>query len=130
MRIEHQITQGRMKEGIMTFTYEGAAEKLGDRPSGTLITDSDARSFVYLFEDGEDYSYLHFTENVWPLMQQMLEDNQSNPNLECEDQTIELTGFTEELTMLIFNIEGNGNYGESFMLAVEKVFEKTLTATS
>lgn len=129
MRIEHQITQGQLKEGVVCFLYEGESKSLGEKPSGKMITDSDACCFVYLFEDGEDYRYIHFTKEVWPLMQHLVEVEE-DPVLECADCTIEMTGFTEELTMLIFNIEGNGNYGEKFMLAVEQAFEKTLKQTS
>lgn len=130
MRIEHRITEGRLKEGTVCFTYNGTENTLGDSPSGKMITDSDALSFVYLFEDGEEYRYLHFTQRVWPLMQQLIEMENGDPVIECEDGTVRLIGFTEELTMLVFNIEGNGNYGEEFMLAVEQAFKKTLQQTS
>lgn len=130
MRIEHQITEGCIKEGSVCFTYDGLGHTLGDSPSGKMITDSDALSFVYLFENGEEYQYLHFTQNVWPLMQQLIEMDNGDPVIECQDGTIQLIGFTEELTMLVFNIEGNGNYGEEFMLAVEHTFKKTLQQTS
>ncbi|REB09559.1 hypothetical protein DVB69_01745 [Sporosarcina sp. BI001-red] len=130
MRIEHRITEGQLKKEIVCFTYEGTMRMLGDSPSGKMITDSDALSFVYLFEDGEEYQYLHFTKQVWPLMQQLIEIDNGDPILECEDGSIQLSGFTEELIMLVFNIEGNGNYGEEFMLAVEQAFEETLQQTS
>ncbi len=130
MRIEHQITEGHLKESVSCFTYNETAKTLGDIPSGKMITDSDALSFVYLFEDGEAYRYLHFRQEVWPLMQQLIEQNNGDPLLECKDGDILLSGFREELTMLIFNIEGNGNYGEEFMLAVEQAFHKTLQQTS
>ncbi|WP_432354693.1 hypothetical protein [Sporosarcina sp. A2] len=126
MHIEHLITQGQLKDGVISFTYNGTTQMLGERASGKMITDSDACNFVYLFEDGETYQYVHFTEDVWPLMQQLIEQNNGDPLLKCENGTVQLTGFTEELTMLIFNIEGNGNYGEAFMLAVEETFQKTL----
>ena len=40
-----------------------------------------------------------------------------------------LDGFIEELTMLIYNIEGNNNYGEAFSSAVELAFEEVLKST-
>ncbi|GKV67579.1 hypothetical protein NCCP2716_00770 [Sporosarcina sp. NCCP-2716] len=125
MRIEYRITNGYVKDGTVTFTYEGPAEQLGQQPAGKMITDSDEGTFVYLFEDGEDYKYLHFTQGVWPLMQ-LLSAGSQDPMLACSDAEIVLNGFTEELTMLVFNIEGNGNYGETFMLAVEEAFADTL----
>ena len=126
MRIEHRITEGQLKKETVCFTYNGTAKQLGDSPSGKMITDSDALSFVYLFEDGAEYCYLHFTQQVWPLMQQLIEMDNGDPLIVCEDGTVQLKGFTEELMMLIFNIEGNGNYGEEFMLAVELAFKETL----
>ncbi|WP_052245751.1 hypothetical protein [Sporosarcina sp. ZBG7A] len=130
MRIEHRITEGQLKEGTVCFTYDGTTKMLGDSPSGKMITDSDALSFVYLFEDGEEYQYLHFTQEVWALMQQLIEMDNGDPLIESEDGSVQLIGFTEELMMLIFNIEGNGNYGEEFMLAVEQAFKQTLQQTS
>lgn len=130
MRIEHQINEGQLREGTICFTFSGTVKQLGDSPSGKMITDSDALSFVYLFEDGEEYRYLHFTQQVWPLMQQLIELDSGDPFIECKDGTVQLIGFTEELTMLIFNIEGNGNYGEAFVLAVEQAFKETLQQLS
>ncbi|MGG0644256.1 hypothetical protein ABE021_09965 [Sporosarcina gallistercoris] len=130
MRIEHRITEGQLKDGTVYFTYGGTENTLGHSPAGKMITDSDALSFVYLFEDGEEYRYLHFTQQVWPLMQHLIESDNGDPFIECEDGCVQLIGFTEELTMLVFNIEGNGNYGEEFMLAVEQAFKETLQQPS
>ncbi len=116
-----------MKDGTVIFNFDGPAARLGTKPSGKMITDTDEGTFVYLFEDGEDYVYLHLAQTVWPLMQK-LADSGKDPVLDCADSTIRLAGFTEELTMLIFNIEGNGNYGEAFVLAVEQEFANTLQA--
>ena len=49
-----------------------------------------------------------------------------DPVLSWNDGDINLTGFKEELTMLIFNIEGNDNYGEEFSSAVELAFSTIL----
>jgi hypothetical protein len=46
-----------------------------------------------------------------------------------DENTVSLNGFIEELTMLIYNIEGNNNYGEAFSSAVESAFEEILKGT-
>ena len=128
--ITHQITEGTVQDGVVRFVYNGAMEDLGETPSGKMITDSDEETFVYLFEEGEAYQTIHFTQAVWPLMQQLVEEEMNDPILDCTDGEVILQGFTEELNMLIFNIEGNSNYGENFMIAVEQAFERTLKAIS
>ena len=48
--------------------------------------------------------------------------SEQKPFLRVEDGQFELTQFAEELTALLYNIEGNGNYGDSFVQAVEEAF--------
>ena len=86
-----------------------------------MITDTDAFSFVYLFDEEEGYSYYHFPKDVWPLMADALKIGQGSGIYLGMMANINLTGFKEELTMLIFNIEGNDNYGEEFSSAVEQL---------
>ena len=50
----------------------------------------------------------------------------SDPVLSWKDEIISLPGFKDELTMLIYNIEGNDNYGEAFSSAVEQAFSTIL----
>lgn len=97
-------------------------------PSGKMITDSEAHSFVYLLDEDEGYGQLHFTQDVWPMMAASLLAS-SDPIISYDGETIELTSFKEELTMLIFNIEGNHNYGEAFSKAVEEAFADLLKMT-
>lgn len=94
-------------------------------PSGKMITDSDEMSFVYLFESQDDYEPIHFTQAVWPLMVKTLQ-GKAEPVLAWKDGTVPLEGFLDELQMLIYNIEGNGNYGEEFSSAVEEAFSVIL----
>ncbi|WP_253724478.1 hypothetical protein [Sporosarcina sp. HYO08] len=94
-------------------------------PSGKMITDSDEVSFVYLFEDQDIYEPIHFTQAVWPLMVKALQEK-AEPMLVWQDKAVPLKGFLDELQMLIYNIEGNGNYGEEFTSAVEEAFSVIL----
>ena len=71
---------------------------------------------------------MHFTQAVCPLMVDVLKSD-VDPILSWEDKELTLTGFKDELNMLIFNIEGNDNYGEAFSTAVEQAFVEILSST-
>ena len=125
MSILNQVDSGILNgENIRFLLAEEAKSPIG-KPSGKMITDTDAFSFVYLFDEEEGYSYYHFPKAVWPLMADALKMDK-DPVLSWNDGDINLTGFKEELTMLIFNIEGNDNYGEEFSSAVELAFSSIL----
>lgn len=94
-------------------------------PAEKMITDSEKMTFVYLIDDGDVYGHVHFKEEVWPLMAEAIK-LETNPVLLFKGEKIELTQFVEELTMLVFNIEGNHNYGEAFSVAVENAFSDML----
>ena len=95
------------------------------QPAGQVLTDSDHLSFIYLVEEAGEYSYLYLPEDLWPALVRVLKSDQ-NPYLILNEQKIELENFTEELTMLLFNIEGNENYGNTFVEAVETAFTEIL----
>ena len=80
-------------------------------PSGTMITDSDSLSFVYLIDIGKTYAYVHFKEDVWDAFNPILEQNMPMI-LRMNDRDVVLPNVREELTMLLDNMYGNGNYGE------------------
>jgi hypothetical protein len=86
-----------------------------------VIVDSDNEAFLYIIEENNAYSYLQFSKAIWPQLVHMVLEHQI-PFLRVEDGRIELNNFVEELIALLFNIEGNGNYGESFVTSVEHVF--------
>ncbi|PYF06520.1 UPF0738 family protein [Ureibacillus chungkukjangi] len=95
------------------------------QPAGQVLTDSDHLAFIYLVEEGGAYSYLYLPDDLWPALVRVLQSEQ-NPYLILNEQKIELENFTEELTMLLFNIEGNDNYGKTFVEAVETAFTEIL----
>lgn len=112
-------------QGICFLLTKSPSSPLGI-PSGKMITDSEKMSFVYLLDEEEGYGQIHLTQAVWPLMVAAL-GSDADPLLSLgEGQSIPLTGFREELEMLIFNIEGNNNYGEAFSTAVEQAFAEKL----
>ncbi|MEK4406638.1 MULTISPECIES: hypothetical protein [Sporosarcina] len=125
MNIKNRIDSGLRNDEQILFLVAEQAEKPQGIPAGKMITDSDNLSFVYLLEVEAGYEHLHLTQAVWPLMVDVLTTN-LDPVLSWKDEIIPLPGFKDELTMLIFNIEGNDNYGEAFSSAVEQAFSSIL----
>lgn len=125
MNKQNRIESGSLNGAEIRFLLSETPNHSLGTPSGKMITDSDSFSFVYLLEEEEGYSQIHFTQAVWPLMAEMLKSN-ATPVLSLGDETLLLTGIKDELMMLIYNIEGNDNYGEEFSSAVESAFSDFL----
>jgi hypothetical protein len=125
VNIQNRIDSGLRNDGQVLFILAEQAQRPQGIPSGKMITDSDNLSFVYLLEAEEGYEHLYFTQAVWSLMVDVLKTD-SVPSLSWKDELIALPGFKDELTMLIYNIEGNDNYGEAFSSAVEQAFSLIL----
>jgi hypothetical protein len=124
MRIQNLVKKVQINGNDILFLLEEA-----DLPAGTpaqkMITDSEELAFVYLLDNNEGYTYIHFPKDTWPYMAKALETG-NDPYLMVNDEKLQMPGFVEELTMLIYNIEGNDNYGEAFTTAVEQEFEAFL----
>ena len=128
MRTEIYINSGTQDGPVITFPIK---EKLPTQtliPSGKMITDSEKMTFVYLIDEDDEYGQLHFEQSVWSLLVDSIKLN-TDPVVTYNENIVPLDGFIEELTMLIFNIEGNNNYGEAFSSAVELAFEEVLKST-
>ncbi len=125
MCIQNQIDSGIRCGEEIRFLLTDTANRPQGVPSGKMITDSEDFSFVYLLEVEEGYHYLRFSQKVWPLMVEVLKSG-VDPVLSWNEEVIVLPGFKDELTMLIYNIEGNDNYGEEFSSAVEQAFSTIL----
>ena len=91
--------------------------------SGRMITDTDRMSFVYLLEAGDEYCYLHFDHKDWGALS-LVSKEPAHVFVTDGEFTIELTHFFEELTSLLYSIEGNENYGHRFVEEVEKTFQQ------
>ncbi|WP_438316323.1 hypothetical protein [Sporosarcina sp. FA9] len=128
MNNQLRVETALKNENEFLFFLTSAIEFTNEIPSGKMITDSDELSFVYLLEIEEGYSQVHFTKAVWPLMVDVLKSD-LDPILSWGDKLLPLIGFKDELTMLIYNIEGNNNYGEKFTSAVETAFKEILQNT-
>ncbi|MCZ2257216.1 hypothetical protein [Sporosarcina sp. G11-34] len=128
MTTKLQIDGGIQNDLEICFTVIGTPKTFRFTPAGKMITDSKEMTFVYLLDEEEEYGYIHFPQSVWPLMVDVLKGNK-DPVIFYNDVRVPLIGFVEELTMLIFNIEGNDNYGEEFTTVVEKAFKEILTSS-
>lgn len=119
------IENGIQEEKEIRFSLPETATVPVGTPAGTMITDSEKMTFVYLLDEADGYGHIHFTQKVWPLMVTALKQ-QTDPVILQQGEKLILQGFIDELTMLIFNIEGNHNYGEIFTSAVEEAFAEIL----
>lgn len=115
----HSTVTNMRKEDV--WIIETDESLTGSVPSGTLIADSDRQTFVYLVDRGDTYGYVHFPVSMWGSLLQAVEEDASI-GWQDGDEWIELERLKEELDMMLVNIEGNGNYGETFTSLVEKQF--------
>jgi len=121
------VDSGVQNGSEIRFLLQEEPTNLDVKAGGQLITDSDNLSFVYLMDSQEGYTYVQFPKTVWPLLAISLSSDQ-DPEIAWGHSVIQLSNFREELEMLIFNIEGNHNYGVEFTEAVEEAFKEQLSA--
>ena len=127
MRKTYIVDSGSQNGSEIRFLLQEEPLNLDVTAGGQLITDSDNMAFVYLMDNQDGYTYVQFPKIVWPLLAVSLSSNQ-DPKIAWGESDIQLTNFREELEMLIFNIEGNHNYGAEFTEAVEEAFKEQLSA--
>lgn len=125
MRNTYKIEQFEIVQNELHFSLNELGEEKQFLPAGQVIVDSDDFSFIYIIEEGNQYSYLKIPQKLWPQLVALLK-TENNPFLQVGNQLIELSDFNEELKTLLFNIEGNDNYGADFVTAVENEFEPIL----
>lgn len=125
MNVQIQVESGIHNGESISFLLPETINLSEVSPAEKMITDSEKTSFVYLIDGKDAYGQIHFSKELWPLMVEVLKTDK-DPLLVQGEQSVKLPGFIEELEMLIFNIEGNSNYGKSFTEAVEEVFEEVL----
>ncbi|MFC7685632.1 hypothetical protein [Ureibacillus sp. GCM10028918] len=125
MRNIYFIEKYQFIHNDLHLSLNESQNKIQIQPAGQILTDSDHLAFIYLVEEEGEYSYLYLPEDLWPALVRVLK-TEKNPYLVLNEQKIELLNFTEELNMLLFNIEGNENYGKTFVEAVEIAFTEIL----
>lgn len=126
MRKTYTVQKGTIQDSHIQFDLQENVYDSKWRPAGQMITDSDDMAFIYLMDEEDGYSYVKFPQTVWPLLVETLQ-SKVNPMLKWNTEQIELVNFQDELQSLIYNIEGNYNYGEVFTTAVEETFAELLS---
>lgn len=127
MRNVYTVNQFEMIHNEVHFILNEKKQVSQLQSTGQVIVDSDNEAFLYIIEENNAYSYVSFKKFIWPQLLHMILSAQK-PVLRVENGQIELTQFVEELTTLLFNIEGNGNYGDSFVKSVEEAFAEFFVA--
>ncbi|NEU29649.1 hypothetical protein GN156_02525 [bacterium LRH843] len=94
------------------------AIKAGER----MLVDSDGLAFIYILEDQSELYYVYFPKSTWEELKRVYESGKTITLEFHEEMQLELTSIHEELTFLIENIKGNGNYGDEMERAVQEVF--------
>lgn len=125
MRKIYTIESFSFENQQLHFSLNDNELNLQLKPAAQLIADSDDFAFIYLLDAGDDYHYLRFQPTIWPELVYLLQTKQ-DPILQVGTEILELTNFYEELEMLVYNIEGNYNYGAEFVQAVETHFRAVL----
>lgn len=123
--MKNEIIETRKNGNEVHFILNPEAEWPLGSATGKMLTDTDRQSFVYIFDHDAGYRYAYFPKDSWNGLVDMLLQ-QAEPVLIWQDEKIPLTGAAEEMQALIFNIEGNDNYGEEFSTAVEDIFKPVL----
>lgn len=125
MRNIYRVEKFQFIHNELHFSLNENDQKIKFQPAHQVLADSDGQAFIYLVEEGDNLSYVSFPKNVWPQLLEIVK-REKNPHLQIGGKSIELENFYEELLALIYNIEGNDNYGEDFVKAVEETFHEIL----
>jgi hypothetical protein len=115
--IESYIEQEQLYLAAQPFE----AEIKEIRDAAQMITDSDNLSFIYIIDINDQFVYVSIPGKNWSHLKEAL-DREYGVYLKLNDRTLQLEGFLDELRYLIENIEGNANYGEKMVSAVEEIF--------
>lgn len=121
MRNVYLIDQFNVVHNEIHFILNETKQLSQLQPTGQVLADSDHEAILYLIDENDTYNYVSFGQSIWSQLAHMIVSDQK-AFLKVEDGLLELTDFTEELKALLYNIEGNSNYGEAFVQAIENTF--------
>ncbi|MGA9287893.1 MAG: hypothetical protein WBV93_06030 [Anaerobacillus sp.] len=119
---QYYIVTGELTDHTLTFGLNEKADLASYQATGNMLVDSDSLSFVYLLDGGEGYTYIRFQEEVWPMLNNVLQKDLKVIITSESGEALELLEIKEELTYLVENIKDNSNYGEVMNQAVERAF--------
>jgi len=123
MKTKIIIASTQFDNEVLLLNAESNMEFAALKPMEQMLVDSDNLSFIYIMDYNNDYIYISIPDTIWHELKQAL-DCHSNVFLNIYDDRLQLPNFLEELSYLIDNIEGNGNYGEQLVEKVEHIFHK------
>lgn len=121
MRNVYLIDQFNVVHNEIHFILNETKQLSQLQPTGQVLADSDQEAILYLIDENDTYNYVSFGPSSWPQLAHMIVSDQK-AFLKVEDGLLELTDFAQELKALLYNIEGNSNYGEAFVQAIEQTF--------
>ncbi|UTR05001.1 hypothetical protein MM326_12870 [Alkalihalobacillus sp. LMS6] len=113
------------EEVATVYLEQELDERLGKemKDGERILVDSDEFAFIYIIEDEEGFYGIRFDEQVWPQLKEGFNKG-TTYFLKLNEMTrLTLAEFNEEMTFLLENIRGNGNYGEAFEQTVKAMFE-------
>ncbi|WP_170006737.1 UPF0738 family protein [Bacillus fonticola] len=86
-----------------------------------LLAHSDDLSFLSILENDEGYTYILWPQPIWVDLKKGWDERKEV--VMCDGaSTVSLPHFWVNLENLIGNIEGNANYGDEMVAAVEEAF--------
>jgi hypothetical protein len=117
-----EVLESRIAQQQLYLIAESFGAEINEiRAAAQMLTDSDNVSFIYIIDVNDEFVYVSAAEKIWMHLKEAL-DHEYEVYLELDGRTLQLEAFLEELRYLIDNIEGNANYGEKMVAAVEKCF--------
>ncbi|TMW72939.1 hypothetical protein [Alteribacter natronophilus] len=111
---------------VKTETDESKVDLETLEAGSRMLADSDAKTLIYVIEDESSFTYIRFPDASWEALSSVR--GEAVPvvlelsSAERETVRITLSDFWQEVDYLVDNIEGNANYGDEMMEAVEKAF--------
>ncbi|WP_459500754.1 UPF0738 family protein [Bacillus sp. C1] len=122
MQNKIQVKSVEERENALIFCAENTEVQVAELTARNhVLVDSDHLSFLYILENESAFIYVSIPHTCWTAMQDAMKQEKAM-FVRVNDTEIELEQLKEEVEYLIENIEGNANYGEELVTAVEKVF--------
>ncbi|WP_413379689.1 hypothetical protein [Alkalihalobacillus sp. 1P02AB] len=88
-----------------------------------MLVDSDQLAFIYILEGSTQFYYATIQQELWKDLAGIHRQEQRVDVKLTDKVTVELTALHHELSYLLENIAGNGNYGEELEKVVVSEFE-------
>ncbi|WP_426980553.1 hypothetical protein [Bacillus pseudomycoides] len=122
MQNKIQVKSVEERENALIFCAENIEIQVEElKARNHVLVDSDHLSFLYILENESAFIYVSIPHTYWEAMNGAMKSDKAML-VRVNNIEIELEQLKEEVEYLIENIEGNANYGEELVTAVEKVF--------